>query len=62
METQEIVKLNPYNLNNKLITKDEVINILTKFGINEEITDLSIFQRAFIHKSYIKKKIKKMLN
>jgi len=58
MENNEIIKLNPYNTNNKLITEEEVIKILKKFGIEEKITNLEIFQRAFIHKSYIKKENK----
>nr|QDY51663.1 hypothetical protein 1_48 [Mimiviridae sp. ChoanoV1] len=58
MENNEIIKLNPYNTNNKLITEEEVIEILKKFGIEEKITNLEIFQRAFIHKSYIKKENK----
>ena len=32
----EIVKVNPYNMNNKLITEDEVINLLKRFGVDEE--------------------------
>ena len=49
MESNEIVKLNPYNLNNKLITQEEVGNILKEYGIKEEITNLEYYQRAFIH-------------
>jgi|UniRef100_A0A6C0J969 ribonuclease III len=51
----DIVKVNPYNMNNKLITKLEVINLLKQFGVDEEIHDLKIYQQSFIHKSYIKK-------
>ena len=51
----EIVKVNPYNMNNKLITKEEVINLLKRFGVEEEIHDLKIYQQSFIHKSYVKK-------
>jgi ribonuclease III len=51
----EIVKVNPYNMNNKLITNDEVINLLNRFGVEDEINDISIYQQSFIHKSYIKK-------
>ena len=58
MENNEIIKLNPYNINNKLITEEEVIKLLNKFGIEEKITNLEIFQRSFIHKSYIKKENK----
>ena len=50
-----IVKLNPYNKNNRLITEEEVYQILKTYGIEEKITDLTTYQRSFIHKSYIKK-------
>ena len=51
----EIVKVNPYNMNNKLITNDEVINLLKRFGVEDEIHDLKIYQQSFVHKSYVKK-------
>ena len=51
----EIVKVNPFNMNNKLITENEVINLLNRFGVEDEIDNLSIYQQSFIHKSYIKK-------
>ena len=50
-----IVKLNPYNKNNRLITEEEVYQILKTYGIEEKITDLAHYRRSFIHKSYIKK-------
>lgn len=51
----EIVKVNPYNMNNKLITNDEVINLLKRFGVEDEIHDLKIYHQSFVHKSYVKK-------
>lgn len=51
----ENVKLNPWNLNNKLITEDYIKNFFKTYDIDIEINDLSLFQRAFVHKSYIKK-------
>jgi ribonuclease III len=51
----EIVKVNPFNMNNKLITENEVINLLKRFGVEDQIDNLSIYQQSFIHKSYIKK-------
>jgi len=54
----EIIKLNPFNLKNKLITKEAVIRILKEYDIEEEIHNLEYYQRAFIHKSYIKKENK----
>ena len=54
----EIIKLNPFNLKNKLITKEGVNKILKEYDIEEEIHNLEYYQRAFIHKSYIKKENK----
>ena len=54
----EIIKLNPFNLNNKLITEEEVYEILREYEIEEKITNLELYQRAFVHKSYIKKENK----
>jgi len=54
----EIIKLNPFNIKNKLITKEGVNKILKEYDIEEEILNLEYYQRAFIHKSYIKKENK----
>ena len=43
------------NPNNILITKKEIQDILLKGNIKIEINDLSMWQRAFTHKSYILK-------
>ena len=48
----------PWNPNCSLIQEDEVNSILKKHNIEEEITNIDIYQRAFIHKSYIKKYLK----
>lgn len=44
--------LNPYNNKNKLITKNDMQNILKKYGIFQNINNLGIYQEAFIHESY----------
>lgn len=43
---------NPYNNNNSLITSNEVINICKKHNVDYTVTDISLFQKSFIHKSY----------
>lgn len=45
----------PYNSLNKLITKEEINNILKNYGINLEINNMNLYKRAFIHRSYVKK-------
>lgn len=47
-------KFNTRNPNNHLVTKEHIQKILTKGCITEEIQDISIWQRAFVHKSYVK--------
>ena len=43
------------NPNNVLVTKRNIQDILKKGNIKIEINDLSIWQRAFVHKSYVSK-------
>jgi len=51
------IKINPYNVNNKLINKDDLQAIFNSVGVdNIKINDLSIYQLAFSHKSYCTKK------
>ena len=46
---------NPYNFNNKLISVNDIINIMKKLNINDFMTDnIQLYQTAFIHKSYCK--------
>tara|TARA_B100000214_G_C23969118_1_gene629181 strand:+ start:630 stop:1430 length:801 start_codon:yes stop_codon:yes gene_type:complete len=56
METNKF-KANPYNLNNHLITLNDIINIMEKLNINDfSTTNLKLYQKSFIHKSYCKLK------
>lgn len=48
----KIEKKNPYNFNNKLITSDFICSIFENYNISEKPRNLSIYQNAFIHKSY----------
>lgn len=45
----------PYNPNNKEITLNDVQSILTAYGIHERPTNVSLYQRAFVHRSYTKR-------
>ena len=51
----EIVIVNPYNFNNKLLKNNDIQNLLNNFDINQNINNLDLYQSAFIHKSYCKK-------
>jgi len=50
-----ILTFNPYNSVNVEITKPEVIEILVSYGLPPVVHNLSLYQRAFVHKSYLKK-------
>lgn len=56
--TDESQIFNPWNKKAQLITKEQVQQILSEHDIGEEISNLDYYQRAFIHKSYLKKCIK----
>jgi ribonuclease-3 len=45
-------KDNPYNENNKLISKKNIEEVFSKIGFELDIQDLSLYQNAFVHKSY----------
>jgi len=53
--TEQGLFFNPYNPINKEITLNIVQSILSKYGISAKISNLSLYQRAFIHKSYTKR-------
>jgi ribonuclease III len=53
MDSSSKFKANPYNLNNKLITSTDVINIMKKLNIDDfTINDIKLYQTAFVHNSY----------
>jgi len=54
-------KINPYNNKNKLVTKNDVQNILKKYGIFQNIKNLEIYQEAFTHESYSQPHIEKVM-
>ena len=46
---------NPYNPQNKEITLNDVQCILKAYGLPENVNNLNLYKRAFIHTSYVKK-------
>uniref|UniRef100_A0A6C0AUA8 RNase III domain-containing protein n=1 Tax=viral metagenome TaxID=1070528 RepID=A0A6C0AUA8_9ZZZZ len=54
---QEIYIFDPYNPLNKEITDREVEGILKAYGINIPVYNMSLYKRAFIHRSYMKRTI-----
>ena len=54
---EEVIQI-PYNLNNILITEEDIIKLLNTFNVKlEKINDVEKFREAFSHKSYCKKQI-----
>ena len=50
---EEKFKADPYNPNNKLISESDILNIMKSLDIQDfKINNLSLYQRAFAHKSY----------
>lgn len=48
-------KVNPYNQNNKVITSNDIINIMETLNINNfKVNDILLYKTAFVHKSYCK--------
>jgi|TARA_B110000971_G_C20036918_1_gene514868 ribonuclease-3 len=55
MDTTNKFKANPYNLNNRLLTINDITNIMKKLNINDfSTTNLKSYQKSFTHKSYCK--------
>lgn len=55
IKTEEGMIFNPYNPENREITKNEVENILAEYGVPNKIHNFELFRRAFIHTSYTKR-------
>jgi ribonuclease-3 len=49
----QLVQQTPYNPTNQLINKDDVLKFLSIF---DDITNINIYRRAFVHKSYCTRK------
>ena len=45
---------NPFNPLNKEIKEENLNEILKLYGVNYKIDNISLYQRAFVHRSYIK--------
>ena len=53
--TEEGLIFNPYNSLNNEITLNDVQSILTKYGVPGTVNNLSLYKRAFVHRSYTKR-------
>jgi len=55
VKSDEGLVFNPYNSTNIEITLNQVQSILTRYGISAKISNMNLYKRAFIHKSYTKR-------
>ena len=55
IRTDEGLVFNPYNSLNIEITLNDVQSILTKYGLPTTVTNLELYKRAFVHRSYTKR-------
>lgn len=55
VKSEEGLVFDPYNPLNNEIKKEDVINILTKYGLPPIVNNLELYKRAFVHKSYTKR-------
>ena len=52
---QDTYIFDPYNPVNRIITKTEIETLLHTYGIKAPITNIKLFQRAFVHRSYTRR-------
>ena len=45
----------PFNPLNVEVSEDDITSILKKYGVNYKIKNFTLYKRAFIHKSYVKR-------
>ena len=55
IEKDGTIIFSPYNSTNVEITLNDVQSILKTYGVNYSIDNIELYQRAFVHKSYIKR-------
>lgn len=52
---EESYIFDPFNPLNIEITENDITNILKKYGVDYKIKNFTLYKRAFIHKSYVKR-------
>ena len=55
VDGEDTYLFDPYNPLNKLITNEEIEDILKKYGLNVTIHNYNLYKRAFVHRSYTKR-------
>ena len=52
----------PFNTKNELLTTNDLNNLLSSYGISKKFTDIKLYQKAFLHRSYCTRKNENFLN
>jgi len=52
----EPILILPYNIKNRLINDEDLDALLRKYAVTEKYNDISLYRKAFIHKSYCTRK------
>jgi len=55
ISSSEIGVSKDHNPMNREITRDDICNILTMYGLPPHVNNLELYKRAFVHRSYLKK-------
>ena len=53
-DKEELI-FDPYNPNNKEISKKYIEGFLKKYGVPDTVHNLNLYKRAFVHRSYVKR-------
>jgi dsRNA-specific ribonuclease len=51
----ETLIFDPFNSNNREITKEYIEKILVSYGVPGKVHNINLYKRAFVHKSYLKR-------
>lgn len=60
--TEDGLIFNPFNSKNKEITLSDVQCILKTYGLPPKVNNIKLYQRAFVHTSYVKKPMTENIN
>ena len=55
LKDQDQLIFDPFNSNNQEVTQKQIEELLEKYGVPDNVHNLELYKRAFIHKSYVKR-------
>ena len=55
LKDQDELIFDPFNSNNLEVSKTQIEEILKQYGVPDNVHNLELYKRAFIHKSYVKR-------